>query len=357
LVSIVALPSLKGHGVAREARIAFAPVSKRQLLPQSTSGTADPYAAALSNATAQVQRAVTESLPTRNVPVNLAPSLPDANGDEPPVFVDGCLDSYLPTGVENCDFGDTSSPTSIVLFGDSHAAMWFPAVDSAAERFGLNLYTWTKATCPPLILPIFSPVLGRNYAECDQWRQNVLARIAQVHPALVILGVARHYTDIYGFTPYSPQWLQGLSAMVSEIRRLGPKVLVMGPIPKPPFNVPGCLSVHLASATACTVALSQGVDVPGKVAEEGASAAAGGSYLDPDPWFCTSTTCAVMVDNLLVYRDDNHMTATYASYLGPAVIDELGLVLHSPSPMPAVTTTTSPGSLRSKVRSSRPSRN
>jgi len=358
LVSIVALPSLKGHGVAREAKLSFAPVAKHEPLAPSTSASGpDPYQVALTSATAQVQGAVARSLPKNDVPENLTPSLPDANADEPPVFVDGCLDSYLPTDVETCDFGDTSSQTSIVLFGDSHAAMWFPAVDSAADKFGLNLYTWTKATCPPLVLPIFSPVLGRNYSECDQWRQNVLARIAQVHPTLVILGVARHYTDIYGFTPYSPQWLQGLSAMVSDIRQLGAKVLVMGPIPKPPFNAPGCLSVHLTSATACTVALSQGLDVRGKLAEEHVVAAAGGSYLDPDPWFCTTTTCSVMVDNLLVYRDDNHITATYAAYLAPAVADELGLVLHDASPTLTAPPrpTTEPGTFTTKVRTlSRP---
>jgi hypothetical protein len=155
----------------------------------------------LASATTQVQQAVARSLPVRVVPANLTPSLSGADADEPPVFVDGCLDSYLATALESCDFGDTSSPTSVVLFGDSHAAMWFSAVDGAAHQLELSLFNWTKATCPPLMIPIISPVLGRNFVECDEWRQNVLDRIAQVHPALVILGVARHYTDIYGFTP------------------------------------------------------------------------------------------------------------------------------------------------------------
>ncbi|HLM95449.1 MAG TPA: acyltransferase family protein [Acidimicrobiales bacterium] len=343
LLSIVTLPSLGGHGIARQAKLASAPAVKPRSL-QNTASVADrdPYTTALIGATAQVQHALAQSLPVNDVPANLTPSLPHADADEPPVFVDGCLDSYLPTGLGTCDFGDTSSHTSIVLFGDSHAAMWFPAVDSAAHQFGLNLFTWTKATCPPLVIPIFSPVLGRTYAECDEWRQNVLARIAQVHPTLVILGVARHYTDIYGFTPYSTQWLQGLSQMVSSIRQLGPRVLVIGPVPKPPFSVPGCLSVHLTSAAACTVPLSQGLNVPGKLAEEHAVAAAGGSYLDPDPWFCTPDTCAVMVDNLLAYRDDNHITATYASYLAPAVTDELGRVLNDPAPTPTPALTPTP---------------
>ncbi len=354
LVSIVTLPSLRGHGIARVAKLSTAPAVKRQSLPPTTPGSGlSPYSAALVSATAQVQGAVSQSLPVKDVPANLTPSLPDAAGDEPPVFVDGCLDSYLPTDVGPCDFGDTTSSTSIVLFGDSHAAMWFPAVEGAADHFGLNLFTWTKSTCPPLMITIFSPVLGRNYTECDQWRQNVLARIAQVHPALVILGVARHYTDIYGFTPFSPQWLQGLSAMVTAIRQLGPKVLVIGPVPKPPFDVPGCLSIHLTSANACTVPLAQGIDRPGKLAEEQVVAAAGGSYLDPDPWFCTATTCAVMVDNLLVYRDDNHITATYASYLSPAITDELGLVLGAHAP---TTSTAAPATKPTHRRVSGPAR-
>jgi hypothetical protein len=155
----------------------------------------------------------------------------------------------------------------------------------------------------------------------------VLDQIAHVHPALVVLGVARHYTDIYGFTPYSPQWLQGLDAMVTAIRRLGPQVLVIGPVPKPPFIVPDCLSTHLTSATACTTPLSVGVNDPGMASEQATVTSAGGLYLDVQPWFCASTTCAAMVGNLLVYRDDNHITATYAAYLGPAMTDELAVAL------------------------------
>ena len=34
-----------------------------------------------------------------------------------------------------------------------------------------------------------------------------------------------------------------------------------------------------------------------------------------------------MVDNLVVYRDDNHLTPTYASFLTPVVEPELKLAL------------------------------
>jgi peptidoglycan/LPS O-acetylase OafA/YrhL len=329
-VGIGSLPALAGGGRAPVARLAAAPPSvhaSTETVGAASDPATNPYTRDLDAVTAQVQAAVAHSVPVRTVPANLTPTIAGADGDEPPVFVDGCMDSYLDSGLEPCVFGDTTSSSSIVLFGDSHAGMWFPAVDAAANQLGLRLYTWTKATCPPLQLPIFSPVLERTFTECDEWRQNVLDRIANIHPSLVVLGVARHYTDIYGFTPYSPQWLRGLHAMVAAIRRLGPQVLVIGPVPKPPFVVPDCLSLHLTTARDCTVPLAEGIDDTGMAEEQDAVSGAGGRYLDAQPWFCTATTCADIVDDLLVYRDDNHITATYSAYLGPPMTDALALAL------------------------------
>jgi len=62
-----------------------------------------------------------------------------------------------------------------------------------------------------------------------------------------------------------------------------------------------------------------GLDAGGIAAETSVVTKNGGTYIDSRPWFCTNTTCALMVDNLVVYRDDNHLTQAYASFLTPAV--------------------------------------
>ena len=324
VLAMLSLPSLTGTGHAPVASAAVRAATKSEA-PVATAASEAGYAAANlelvheAQQTAAINEQVARSLDENDVPANLEPSLPDAEGDEPPVFVDGCLDSYTDASLQPCVFGDASSPTTVVLFGDSHAAMWFPALDAAANRFGWRLITWTKATCPPFPLPIISPVLGRTFTECDEWQQNVLDQIQAIHPALVVLGVARHYTNIYGFTPYSPVWLSGMGKEVAAIRSIGAEAMVIGPVPKPPFDVPGCLSAHLTSATACTVPAAIGLNASGIAAEQAVVTANGGTYLDTRPWFCTTTTCATMVDNLVVYRDDNHITQTYASFLAPAV--------------------------------------
>jgi peptidoglycan/LPS O-acetylase OafA/YrhL len=319
VLSVLTLPGLAGTGRAPVAAAAVRQVTRAQPTPPGAAEASDPVLAQLTEATTAIKAQVARSVSEQNVPTNLEPTLAGARTDEPPVFVDGCMDSYTDTSLLHCTFAATTSTTTVVLFGDSHAAMWFPAVDRAANQYGWRLVTWTKATCPPFPVPIFSPVLGRSFTECDEWRADVLHELAAMHPALVILGVARHYTDIYNFTPYSDVWLSGLGQEVGAIRSTGAQVMVMGPIPKPPFDVPGCLSAHLTDASACTVPLSTGIDSNGMAAERAIVERNGGTYVDTEPWLCAGSSCVVMVDNLVVYRDDNHLTQTYAGFLAPVV--------------------------------------
>ena len=197
------------------------------------------------------------------MPSNLDPSLLGAAGDKAPPFVDGCDDSYTDTTVRRCQFGDTESKTTIVLFGDSHAAQWFPALDAIANQRGWRLVTLTKATCPPVEISIYSPVLGRQFHECDQWRAAALARIRAEKPLLVVTGAARHYGPEYHFQVYGEQWISGLAKMVQELRAITPHVFVFGPTPKPNQDIPSCLSQHLTDVGACVQSRSGSLDSSG----------------------------------------------------------------------------------------------
>jgi hypothetical protein len=205
----------------------------------------------------------------------------------------------------------------MMLFGDSHALQWFPALDRAARARRWRLVSLTKTTCPPVQLSFWSPVLGRPYRECDQWRSNMLQRIRSERPAVVVLGAARHYGDVYHFQVYGPTWISGLAKMVRQVRATGARVIVLGPTPKPKADVPDCLSRHLHNAVACTTPPQVALDTGGMRAERQAVQRAGGGYLDVTPWLCTPSTCMVMVGNLLAYRDDNHLTTTYTTWLSP----------------------------------------
>jgi hypothetical protein len=181
----------------------------------------------------------------------------------------------------------------------------------------------TKTTCPPVALSFWSPVLGRPYRECDQWRANMLQRIRAERPALVVLGAARHYGDVYRFRVYGPTWISGLANTVRQVRATGAQVVVLGPTPKPRVDVPDCLAKHLRRAVACTTPIRAAVNPRGLRAERQAVLQAGGAYLDVTSWLCTKATCAVVVGNLLAYRDDNHLSTAYAIWLSPLLTLQL----------------------------------
>jgi peptidoglycan/LPS O-acetylase OafA/YrhL len=321
VVAAAALPSLSGGGPARNASNLAAAAARDQ-------ASKNPWTARVSAIEGPLSAAIASAVRTRDVPSNLDPSLLGAAGDKAPPFVDGCDDSYTDTTVRRCQFGDTESKTTIVLFGDSHAAQWFPALDAIANQRGWRLVTLTKATCPPVEISIYSPILGRQFHECDQWRAAALARIRAEKPLLVVTGAARHYGPEYRFQVYGEQWISGLAQMVRELRAITRHVFVLGPTPKPNQDIPSCLSQHLTDVGACVQSRSGSLDNSGSLAERRAVTGAGGSYLGVAPWLCTRSQCPVVVDDLLAYRDDNHLTTTITTWLAPLVAAELDAGLH-----------------------------
>ena len=318
------VPTPRGHGLAAAPAAIRAPHQ-----PARSSSTEDPQAARLASLSAPVKRAVAEAVTARTVPANLDPPLPSAHANQPRPALEGCLIRWLGVDSGPCVYGSPTSHTTVVLFGDSHALQWFPALDRAAKAHRWRLESLTKTTCPPVELSFFSPVLGRPYRECDQWRATMLARIRAERPALVVLGAARHYGDVYHFQVYGRPWISGLAKTVRQVRATGAQIIVLGPTPKPRVDVPDCLSRHLRNAVACTTPRAVAVNTSGLRAERRAVLAAGGAYLDVTPWLCTTSTCAVEVGNLLAYRDDNHLTTTYTSWLAPLLAFQLGRSLHA----------------------------
>jgi hypothetical protein len=69
------------------------------------------------------------------------------------------------------------------------------------------------------------------------------------------------------------------------------------------------------------------LNAAGSASERSAVTAAGGVYVDPAPWLCTADRCAVIVANLLVFRDDNHLTTTYTSWLEPVLAEQVDAAL------------------------------
>lgn len=269
----------------------------------------------------QIRAAVAASTQPRPVPANLKPSLAQAPNAKPEMFVNGCVRSWRDVDQPECASGDVRSPVRVALFGDSHAAMWESALNPVAQQRHWRLETMGKVTCPPQELPIFSPYLGRTFTECGRWRTQVLSRLRQNPPQLVIVDMVRRYGADFGFTSYDEAWLRGLTELVSTLRGLGSQVLVLGPVPDPHGTVPNCLSDNMDDVLACSPTRRVGINGEGVAAEAAATTAAGGVYADLSELFCTDRRCPVVIGDTLVFRDDNHITSEYAAVLAPVLAE------------------------------------
>ena len=261
------------------------------------------------------------SLLTEAVPANLRPSVRGAHSDVPGVDHDGCNLDATVTMPGPCTFGDPASPISIVLFGDSHAAQWFPALEAVATQHHWKLEALTKKGCPSADISVFSTMVNRELRECEAWRVNVAERVAAEHPTLMIMSSFRYKRQMGAWAGVDPNeaWRQGLTKTLDTFVPLVSKVLVLGDTPTPAGDVPSCVSAHLAHVSACAATRSDAVRDDRLEIEHEVAAAHGAAFVPTSDWLCSQAACPVIVGDVLVYRDSNHITATAAEWLAPYI--------------------------------------
>jgi hypothetical protein len=96
-----------------------------------------------------------------------------------------------------CFFGEISQPRStMVLFGDSHAAQWFPALLQIANVQHWRLATIIKPGCTAL--SIREETTPRMERVCGEWRRAAFEDMEQLRPELVIVTSASRHPGAEG---------------------------------------------------------------------------------------------------------------------------------------------------------------
>ena len=81
---------------------------------------------------------------------------------------------------------------------------------------------------------------------------------------------------------------------------------------------------------ACTVARKTGIRYPGVTRQELELAARDHiDGIDSTPWFCTADRCPVIVDNILIYRDTQHITPQWSRFLTPVLADAIKPIIRA----------------------------
>lgn len=262
---------------------------------------------------------------TTEVPTNLTPALTAVERDVPGVYDrPGCHLDTLSTEVQDCRFGDVNGAFRVAVFGDSHAAQWLPALERLSREDGdLAIASYTKSSCPAASVTI--SLNNQPYATCDTWRTKVLATLTSAPADLVVVSSYAFHPLASGATGADRrnEWSVGLRRTIDQVLAAGSSVLVVADTPRFPTAPPICLSSHVQDTRPCAGDPASARDPTLTMAERTVTVSAGAAYVDLTPALCDTRTCPIIVGNLLVYRDVNHLTATFAAYLAPELREEV----------------------------------
>ena len=247
------------------------------------------------------------------VPRSIHPTLTGAGDDNPPMYEDGCELGFLASTPHPCSFGKLGGP-KVVLWGDSHAAEWQPALASVAAHQGFELVTQTKSSCRSVLET--QPGTADRDKACAAWRADVLADLVAHPPAAVVLGNyagAALGTD----AETTRAWSTGIRDTVAALPA-STAVIVLADSPSLGSSQITCLSVNLEHADRCDVPARKALESVGRRAIEASTATSRAHYVDVTGFICGPEVCPPIIGSTLVYRDDNHLTATFAAELaGP----------------------------------------
>ena len=244
-------------------------------------------------------------LDPENLPdVEPIPSPSDIKTDLPAFYKDLECQAVNMTEVRKCSYGVLEDfDYTIALVGGSHSGHWFPALMELAEEMNFKIDLYSHDGCR---FTDEDPK-GNLTEACIPWNENLIEELIADPPDLVFT------TSTVNKRPKVPQ------GFINQWNRLNGFTRVFAIRDNPRMNtiIPVCLE-QAEDPLECSVPRDEAIAKvdPWKVTEGIPSNVI---FADLTDSFCDEDTCSPVIGNIIVYRDDNHITAEYSKTLAPAL--------------------------------------
>ena len=253
---------------------------------------------------------------------SVVPDPTTVKDDQPEIYTGKCRTQPKDPKVRSCTFGDDDSAIRVALIGDSHSASWFPALKTIALQNDWSLTTYFKASCE--FSRATSALDDDIDPSCEEWNTQLQDDLAAIDTYTYIFTAHRAIRfplDAPTDAAYRDAMTTFTDAWQPQIDR-GTTIIAIKDSPFMTDEVPSCVVENLPSTTACNLARDEALSHRDPMFDA-ARALPGAVPLDFDPYFCTADECLTVVGGVVVWRDDQHLTATYASSLAPILSAKL----------------------------------
>ena len=231
-------------------------------------------------------------------------------------FTPGCLTLVGSTDITQCDWGDPNGSKLVVIVGDSHAAQWAPAYDELGKKYHWRVVLIGKQYCTLTSSQrLLSIDPGPVYTKCADWNRELQSFLPTLHPDLIVQGALA-----YGYpnwipdahSDYDAEMARGYAGAWTPLLDQGIPIVAMEETPQFTFNPPQCLGTPGKSIDDCSQTLASILArQPSRIVLAAQDEPRVG-VIDPSPGMCPDGTCRPEIGNVLVYRDNTHLSAPFA---------------------------------------------
>jgi len=193
----------------------------------------------------------------------------------------------------------------IVVLGDSHSQQYLGALAPIAAAKGWELVTLLMPACR------FGAESDTRTAECNAYNRASTDYVLEHRPDAVFT-VASLTHEEAPFETEVPGYLDG----IRPIADAGIEILGIRDNPRFTFNMPECVQRNGADAPECNPPLAESLVEPSPL-ENYRGKVDGLHLMDMSDFICARGVCPAVVGNVYVYKDDNHLSRTYAESMIP----------------------------------------
>ncbi|TLW94646.1 acyltransferase [Saccharomonospora piscinae] len=228
---------------------------------------------------------------------------------------DECRYSPRHEDLRICTVDPEGPPTRrVVVVGDSHSQQYIAALRPVVDRRGWQIISIGKGGCPFTAGADVAP-------DCRSWNDAALAEILDTRPDAVITMATRDVRA--GLTERTPP---GYIAQWRALADADIPVVGIRDSPRFDYEPSECVRRHGISADRCDAPRREFLS-PRPPYRDAPGVPGGVEFLDFSDFFCGPEVCPPVIGNVLVYMDDNHVTATYLETMSPMVEARLSAAL------------------------------
>lgn len=238
-----------------------------------------------------------------------APLVPSATAmaGEWPAFAGGCAADPAEEFINRCSNGIQDGVKSIVVLGSSHAHVLNTPVQAIAEANHWSLTSITKGHCP-----LGEDIGAEITASCVDFNVATMGEVLAMKPDLIITTSTRTNADPEIPERLDPSWVD----VVRTYNDAGIEVLAVRDNPRLPQTVTNCLDQPRQGFAACDAKRAE-LFVTDSPTDAVAWELPDTKFLDFTDYFCGPTDCPAVIGNVIVYKDDTHVSRSYMETLTP----------------------------------------